>query len=139
MILMLALSCSMLSCDNKPQQPGASEVASSPDGIKLLYFHGKQRCVTCKAVEQHSKELVETAFADAIKRGDVAFEIVDIDANKTLAEKYRVTWSAFLLVNCTQGKEEVSDLTQFAFANARRKPDAFKAELKQKIDTLLNK
>lgn len=31
--------------------------------VEILYFHGKLRCVTCKAVGQYSKELVEKDMA----------------------------------------------------------------------------
>ena len=38
-------------------------------------------------------------------------------------------WSALLLNKWRDGKETVTDLTQFAFANARTNPEQFKAEL----------
>ena len=26
--------------------------------VEVLYFHGKQRCTTCKAIEKYTKEVV---------------------------------------------------------------------------------
>lgn len=26
--------------------------------VEVLYFHGKQRCATCKAIDKHTKEVV---------------------------------------------------------------------------------
>ena len=46
-----------------------------------------------------------------------------------MADKYEVAWSALLLNKWRDGKETVTDLTRFAFANARTNPERFKAEL----------
>lgn len=93
-----------------------------------LYFHGKQRCATCIAIEKHAREAVEAAFADAVKRGEVTFRIIDISQpeNQALAEKYEVTWSSLFVVKHQGGKETAENLTEFAFGNARKSPDAFK-------------
>ena len=34
--------------------------------VEVLYFHGKQRCVTCKAIEKYTREVVYTDFADQV-------------------------------------------------------------------------
>lgn len=39
-----------------------------------------------------------------------------------MADRYEVAWSALLLNKWRDGKETVTDLTRFAFANARGKP-----------------
>ena len=83
--------------------------------VEVLYFHGKQRCVTCKAIEKYTKEMV----------------------NEKLAEKYRVSWSSLYVNKWKNGKEERNDMTRFGFQNARNNTSAFKKELKQKINELL--
>lgn len=37
--------------------------------VEVLYFHGKQRCVTCKAIEKYTKEVINTHFASMMKKG----------------------------------------------------------------------
>lgn len=49
-----------------------------------------------------------------------------------------MTWSSLLLVSHKDGKETVENLTEFAFGNARKAPDAFKAGIEEKIGNLLN-
>ena len=71
------------------------------------------------AIETGVKEVLETDFAGQVGAGE----------NGALADKYEVTWSALLLNKWRDGKETVTDLTRFAFANARTNPERFKAEL----------
>lgn len=42
---------------------------------EALCFHGKQRCVTCKAIEKYTQEVVN---ADLVKNGKLRFKEVDI-------------------------------------------------------------
>lgn len=66
------------------------------DRVEVLYFHGKQRCATCMAIEKNAAETVETLFADEVKKGTLVFRSVDISApeNEQLADAYEVTWSS---------------------------------------------
>lgn len=104
--------------------------------VEVLYFHGKQRCVTCKAIEKYTKEMVN---AELVKNGKLRFKEVDISTteDEKLAEKYRVSWSSLYVNKWKNGKEERNDMTRFGFQNARNNTSAFKKELKQKINELL--
>ena len=89
--------------------------------VEVLYFHGKQRCVTCKAIEKHTKEVVNTDLAELAKNGKLRFKEVDISTpeGERLAEKYRVSWSSLYVNKWKNGKEERNDMTRFGFQNAR--------------------
>lgn len=154
-ILLLTLCVGLFSCGNnqtkntKTDSTTSTSCSACPSGcseqnhtksdvVEVLYFHGKQRCATCMAIEKNTKELVETTFADQIKSGKLAFKIVDITKDEELAEKYEITWSSLVLVDYNNGAETSENLTEFAFANARTAPDKFKAELKNKLENLLN-
>ena len=50
-----------------------------------------------------------------------------------MADKYEVAWSSLLLNRWRDGRETVTDLTKFAFANVRTNPKKFKAELRAEI------
>lgn len=139
LMLILTLGAGLLSCGN-PRTKNAENQAESAmkDGVEVLCFHSKQRCATCVAIEQNTKELIESAFADKIQNGDLVFKTVDITENEALADKYEITWSSLVLVDYNSGKETAENLTDFAFANARKNPEKFKSELKTKLETLLN-
>ena len=107
--------------------------------MEVLYFHGAQRCATCMAIEKNTKELVETAYAEPLKKGELVFRSVDISQEKALAEKYEVSWSSLILVDYDKhGNEKATNLTEFAFGNARTSPEKFKAELSEQLSQMLN-
>lgn len=124
-------------------QGKSTQAAKAANGnvVEVMYFHGKQRCVTCLAIEKLTKEVVEKDFAKEVKQGKVRYREIDIstDEGEKIADRYEVTWSS-LFVNQWKGKKETrNNMTQFGFANARKDPDAFKAGLRDKINELLNK
>lgn len=98
---------------------------------EIIYFHGKQRCMTCMAIEKEAKALVEGELAKQVKAGKVKFRVVDIstEEGKKIAAKYKVTFSSLFVVS-SKGAE---DLTRFAFANARTNAEGFRKELKDKV------
>lgn len=109
------------------------------DHVEVMYFHGKQRCATCMAIEKYAREVVEKDFANEKKKGKVVFRIVDIstDEGKKTAKKYRVTWSSLFVNGWKAGKEKRNDMTQFAFKNARKNSDEFKRGVSGKIKELM--
>ena len=109
------------------------------DHVEVMYFHGKQRCVTCKAIEKYAKEVVEKDFANEKKNGKVVFKVVDISTPEgaKIAKDYRVTWSSLFVNGWKKGKETRNDMTQFAFKNARKHTDEFKKGVNVKIKALM--
>ena len=55
-----------------------SQPQETKDCVEVLYFHGKQRCATCMAIEKNTKEAIEAQFADELKNGTVVFKTIDI-------------------------------------------------------------
>lgn len=108
-------------------------------GVEVLYFHGKQRCATCKAIETHARTVVDEEFAAQVKEGKVRFRAIDISTpeGEQLADRYRVTRSALFINGWKEGKESRNDLTLFAFRHARNDTGQFKKEIKEKIAQLL--
>lgn len=107
--------------------------------VEVLYFHGKQRCVTCRAIEKLTKEVINTDFAELVKSGEVRFKEIDISTpdGERLADKYRVSWSSLYVNKWKEGKEECTNMTSFGFRNAKNKAEMFKKGLKKKILQLL--
>ncbi|MGM9804695.1 MAG: nitrophenyl compound nitroreductase subunit ArsF family protein [Muribaculaceae bacterium] len=103
--------------------------------VEVLYFHGKQRCVTCRAIEKYTKEVVNSDFATYKKSGKVRFKEVDISTpeGEKLAKEYRVSWSSLYVNKWEKGKEKRNNLTEFAFKHARNNTELFKEGLKKRI------
>ena len=136
----MAMCFGLFACgNNNSKNDKAKEGESKKDCVEVLYFHGKQRCATCMAIEKNAKEAVEAQFAEELKNGTVVFKSIDIskDENEKIAAKYEVTWSSLIISRWKDGKESHENLTEFAFANARTAPDAFKSGVADKISTLL--
>lgn len=134
--LILLLSAVFMACgqssSNKSDKPQVRQ-----NGVEVLSFHAKKRCPTCIAIEQLTREVVESEFATQLADSSLVLRVVDIAENEELADQYEITWSALLVNRYKDGKESVTDLTRFAFANARTNPEKFKAELKVQIEKML--
>ena len=133
MLLAALLSTATISACTGISTPEAKKetVAKQEAAVEIIYFHGKQRCKTCIAIEKETKALVEGELAELVKKGKVKFRIVDFstDEGKKISSKYRVTFSSLFVVT-PSGAE---DLTRFAFANARSNAEGFRKELKDKV------
>lgn len=137
-LLILTLCVGMVACSGGKTKSVAENQQTKKDVVEVLYFHGAQRCATCMAIEKNTKELVETAYAEPLKSGKLVFRSVDITKEEALAERYEVSWSSLILVDYDKsGKESATNLTEFAFGNARTAPDKFKAELSKQISEML--
>ena len=133
LLLIFALMIGLVSCGSGDN----TATAKSPenDRVEVIYFHGKQRCTTCMAIEKNAKEVVNTHFANELKNGSVVFKSVDISTpvGEKIADKYEVTWSSLFVNKWKDGKESRNNLTEFGFGNARNNPDGFKKGLADKI------
>ena len=131
----------LISCGNSTEKKTetASTDVKQADRIEVLYFHGAQRCVTCKAIEVNTKALLDSLYSNEIASGKIVYKIIDISQkeNEKVADKYEVTWSSLFVNRWKNGTEEVNNMTEFGFANAKSDPDSFKNGIKSKIDELL--
>lgn len=131
--MIFALIIGLVSCGSGENTANAKSKQS--DRVEVIYFHGKQRCATCMAIEKNTKEIINSLFANKMKKGTVVFKIVDISTSEgeKIADRYKVTWSSLFVNKWKGGKETRNNLTEFAFGNARKNPNAFKKELAVKI------
>lgn len=134
-VLTLILSLCALACSS----PKSKETNTSliTNGVEVLYFHAKQRCATCLAIEKNTKALLEESFTNEMKDSIIVFRSLEITENQDIAQKYQVSFSSLFLVNINNGEETPVDLTDFAFAKARTAPDEFKTEVRRSILTML--
>ncbi len=111
------------------------KVPNSDCKVEVIYFHGKQRCMTCMSIEKETRFLMEGELAEQVKSGKVKMRVVDFSTieGKTIAKKYKVTFSSLFVVTNPGQHEKSEDLTRFAFANARSNPEVFRKEVKAKV------
>lgn len=144
-IFTLAVSIGLTSCcGNRTEKSDIVKTEQTQshelnDHVDILYFHGRQRCATCMAIEQNAMEAIKTQFAAELESGAVVFRTIDISKseNEKIAEKYGVTWSSLIISEWKDGKETYENMTGFAFANARKNPETFKSEIVNKVRTSL--
>ena len=139
-ILLLTMCLGLFACGNKNTKGSkAQEQQPQKDRVEVLYFHGKQRCITCAAIEKNTKETMETLFANELKDGSLVFKSIDISQteNEEITNKYEITWSSLFITKWKNGKDSTENLTKYAFAKALSAPDTFKANVTQKIRQLL--
>jgi hypothetical protein len=98
--------------------------------ITAYYFHATRRCATCQAVEKVSKEYIEENYA-----GKVSFVSInrEEEQNSELVKKYEIAGQTLLIVI----GEEVINLTNEAFLNARTSPEKLQEVIKSTIDARL--
>lgn len=115
-----------------------TNVVSNPDRIEVLYFHGAQRCITCRAIEKHTKELLDSLYSTEMANGTIVYRTIDISQkeNQDIADKYEVTWSSLFINKWNNGKEKPNNMTEYAFSYAKGQPDTFKTGIKDKIEEL---
>ena len=127
-IALLFMSIVLSAC---AQTDGPKTVSTAEsDGIEVLYFHGKQRCATCIAIERQTKQAVEE-----LSDNRLTMRTIDISKkeNESIVEKYEVAWSSLIVVK----GDNVLNLTDLGFSLARNNPDGFRERLKSEIKQLL--
>lgn len=128
------VSCGIDSGNSKQntESTAAAETVQQPaaDKVSVLYFHGKQRCITCRAIEKCAREVVA-----GMDPSQVEMRVIDIsdDANSEIVEKYEVAWSSLIL---ERGEQSI-DLTEMAFRYAKNNPEEFNTLLKGEITKML--
>ena len=109
------------------------------DAVRVIYFHGNNRCITCNNMEKYTRELLEEDYSDELKKGKVKFEVYNFDDEKNaeIVAKYQVESSTLLIVKTREGKEKVRDLTEIGFTYAKYEEEKFKEAVAKKINETL--
>ncbi|MEN9919579.1 MAG: hypothetical protein RL662_2015 [Bacteroidota bacterium] len=127
------VSCTSKNADNKQaaEADTKEQSLSMADAsiINVYYFHGKQRCKTCIAIENVTKNAIADSYKD---NPNVRYVEVNIDEaqNKDLVEKYEIAFSSLLIAKA----DNATDLTELAFANAVNSPDVLTSLIKDEVN-----
>src|ERR1035437_3222802 len=84
--------------------------------VEVYYFHFSQRCATCHAVEDNSKQAVTSLYPEQVKTGEYTFSGVNLDdaTSKPIAEKLSIGGQTLLVVS----DDKKIDITSKAFLYA---------------------
>ena len=142
-IISLFVVLLMTSCNPSTQKETTNLNTTSGkqtlEKLHIYYFYGSHRCPTCNAVEENLKKLIAEKFATQIKDGSLAVSYLNWEesANEALVEKFEIYSSSLILVKYLDGKEEATDLTEFAFSYAKKQPDFFRNSIQDSIQKML--
>ena len=131
---LMLLSCGNRSSSdsNEAAEIGKITIDTSESVINVLYFHGTQRCKTCIAVGNTTKETINSLYS-----GNNMIVFTEVDTDKPefseITEKFQISWSSLII---SKGDAKI-DLTDFAFANALKSPELLRAELEKTVNSLL--
>ncbi len=103
--------------------------------IEVYYFHLKNRCATCKAVEDVTTETLKNNFASQMEAGEIVFKSINMEDknSKALVKKMKVRGQSLLLVK----GDSKTDITAKGFQYARTKPKDFAGIIEKEIKLLL--
>ena len=98
--------------------------------IEVFYFHYTRRCVTCKAVEDVSKEAVAVLYGDMISFTGYNLEEQE---GKEKSQDLGISGQTLLIVS---GDTKIN-ITNEGFMYARSNPEKLKQIISEKINPLL--
>jgi len=140
-LILFIITGGLLSGSNyETAEISAIESSIKTTEVEVYYFHRNRRCGPCLTIENFAKKTMETYYVKEVQNGDVIFRIVNVEQeeNREVAQKYSVVSTA-LFMNVKNGTEEkATNLTAFAYRNARNE-EAFLNGLKEQIDIALGK
>lgn len=121
------------------QEKKEAESTVANKGTLVLYFHNKQRCPTCLAIEKEARTVTESLFAKELADGKLIFRSLDLSEkeNEGIAEKYEIAFSSLLVIDSKGGKERVENMTDYAFATALNEPEALQDSIGRVISRFL--
>jgi ABC-type Fe3+-hydroxamate transport system substrate-binding protein len=134
--LILTIALAFAGCNQTAKKADSStvaEITADPSVVNVFYFHGKQRCKTCVAVQDVTKETIEKSFADNEK---VVFHEINTSekANDALCEKYEISWNALIIAK----GEDFIEITDQAFATAVGNPQMLEDLIKTEVNKRLS-
>jgi len=133
-MFLLFVAVTLSACNAQTSQDRKATVAGT-DELQVVYFHFTKRCATCNAVETETKMALDSFYPEKLKDGAIAFSSLNLEEEdgKEMAEQFKVSGQTLLLVK----GEQMVNLTNEGFMNARTNPGKFHEILKSNIDKLL--
>jgi hypothetical protein len=113
-----------------------------PSGVKIevVYFHAPNRCPTCIATENNTKQILEKHFKSEMSKGLITFTSLDLkdEKNEDLVEKYEIVFPTLLILKKQGNKEVKTDYSTKAFQYAYTEPDKYETIFQAEMNRIIN-
>ena len=78
----------LISCGNgaKAKTEAQSTEEKLPDHIEVLYFHGAQRCITCRAIETNTVALLDSLYSKEQADDRIIYKVIDISKKENCGQ-----------------------------------------------------
>ena len=131
LILVVLFTCTFSFAQDQGQTTGKEK-------LLVYYFHLTNRCPTCIKIEATTQKVLKENFNTEMENGTIVFKSfnVEVPENKTISEKYQAYGATLALTKLTNGKEQIEDMTNFAFTKIHNE-EAFVEGLKNQIEEFL--
>ena len=89
-------------------QGGTPTPAEHREGLVVYYFHGKQRCPSCRSIEAQTHQVLKDDFAEAMAKGEISWEVLNYESPvaASLVKEFDVQLPVVVLAGMNQGKIE---------------------------------
>lgn len=137
-VLLIIISALVLSIEGLAQSKPAT--ISGKPLLEIIYFHAPNRCPSCLATEDRTKEILDKHFRNEMASGRVSFASLDLkdEKNKALVEKYEIVFPTLLLIKKVGSEENVTDFSttafQYAYTDAQKYSGLLQAEIKKLLE-----
>ncbi|MFO7557807.1 MAG: nitrophenyl compound nitroreductase subunit ArsF family protein [Desulfobacterales bacterium] len=102
---MLMMTVSGFSAEADPNRKADSEKPSHY--VAVTYFHSSFRCMTCRKIEEFSKDAVQFNFEKELKSGKLIWQTINVDEpeNKHYIKEYQLYTKSLIVSEVRDGKE----------------------------------
>ncbi|MFH1016612.1 MAG: nitrophenyl compound nitroreductase subunit ArsF family protein [Pseudomonadota bacterium] len=85
--------------------------AKSPVGshvVRVYYFHGSFRCVTCHKLETLAHEAIQASFSKEIKNGTLVWQAINVEDkdNKHFVKDYQLFTRSLVMADVADGTQK---------------------------------
>ena len=80
-------------------------IAANKSKTVVYYFWSNPRCISCKKIENYTKDTLNTTFSKELKNGSIEFKVVDYSKDKSFQKKYGLYTKSVVLSKIENNKE----------------------------------
>lgn len=75
--------------------------------VIAYYFHGNYRCISCRTIEQYSREAIEQNFLYQLEKKKLNFKVINIDLpeNQHFIQDYQLYTRSLIVAEFKNGKQ----------------------------------
>jgi thioredoxin-related protein len=109
------------------------------DKIRIILFHGTNRCYSCNKMEELLKKTLEENFKSERENKKISFQEInwELSENNAIVEKYQAWWLSVFITSITNWQENIQQET--TAWRLMSNETAFKEYMTKRITTLFGK